>query len=111
MTEHRPLVDALRKQVQDLEVKVLMLEKEVEDQDRREIPPRMDELWAWYRTLKDDDFGALLYDMKRITKAFEKDDLFNVIYGARSMQKYLAILATAFLTAVGVALWQMFVEK
>ena len=52
----------------------------------------------------------LLYNMRRITGAFEKDDLFQVIYNARSLQTWVWSLATAVVGGAGLALWNYFAQ-
>jgi hypothetical protein len=98
--------------------------KEIVEKQGDEIQELREKIIVLEQNSLDED---LKFNVKRVTEAFERDDLYNVIYGARDlhkkikddrwtetlnaskrMQKYISIIGTTVAASIGTAAWSYF---
>jgi len=105
ITSQQHRIDELEKRYNILENKLIVIENERQEYQRKDIPGKIDTLWGWHQGLREDKFGEYWHHIRRLVDAFEKDKLFEVIYNSRNVQKYLGLILAAMATAAGTYIW------
>jgi hypothetical protein len=98
--------------------------KEIVEKQGEEIQELREKIIVLEQNSLDED---LKFNVKRVTEAFDRDDLFNVVYAGRElqrrieddrwadtlnaskrMQKYISIIGTTVAASIGTAAWSYF---